>query len=242
LAAAPKKSANETTADQTLASVELFAVAAAPMRKRYEAQCAWRWWNKGAQIVGRDDLSDDVYFVIRGKVRIVNYVPSGSGEIAFDEVGEGGYFGEMAAIDQAPRSATLLAETRTLTARLGGAAFRAYLAEEPKAALLMMQHLTEIVRTSNQRIMDLSTLAAQNRIYADLLRQARTGGKLAANTAAIEPVPRHHAIAARASTARETVARAIADLTRRGLLKRDGKALVITDVAALTGMVSQFRA
>ena len=242
MAAAPKKITSEAGTDQSLAAVELFAVAGAALRKRYESQCAWRWWNKGTQIVGRDDTADDVYFVIRGKVRVVNYVPSGSGEIAFDDIGDGGYFGEMAAIDQAPRSATLLAEMRTLTARLSGAAFRAYLAEEPKAALLMMQHLTEIVRTSNQRIMDLSTLAAQNRIYADLLRQAHTGGKLPANAAVIEPMPRHHAIAARASTARETVARTIADLTRRGLLRREGKVLLITDVAALSRMVAQFRA
>jgi CRP-like cAMP-binding protein len=226
---------------QSLAHVDLFAGADAATRRSHEQRCLWQWWNAKAEILGRDAASDEVYFVVKGRVRIVNYTPKGSGEIAFDEVSDGGYFGEMAVIDGEPRSATVLAMTRTLTARLAGTVFRDYLATQPQASLLMMRHLTAIVRASSERIMDLSTLAAQNRIYADLLRQARTGGELPANTALVQPMPRHHAIAARASTARETVARTLADLTRRGLLKRKDDGLVITDMAALGRMVEHFR-
>ncbi len=227
--------------EQSLAHVDLFAVADAATRQRYEQRCIWHWWNARAEILGRDGISDDVYFIIKGRARIINYTLKGSGEVAFDELSDGGYFGEMAAIDGEPRSATVLAATRTLTARLPASVFREYLTLQPQAAMLMMRHLTEIVRASSARIMDLSTLAAQNRIYADLLRQARTGGDSPPNTAVLQPIPRHHAIAARASTARETVARTLADLTRRKLLERDGDRLVITDLAALGRMVEHFR-
>ena len=73
------------------------------------------------------------------------------------------------------------------------------LARHPALALKVMIHLAKIVRKSTGRIMDLSTLAANNRIHADLLRQARAS-MIEGNTATISPScarrhrqpPQHH--------------------------------------------------
>ena len=93
--------------------------------------------------------------------------------------------------------------------------------------------------------MDLSTLGAHNRIYAELLREAREADPTAfdqgANQARIRPMPVHSNIAARVSTARETVARVLGDLTRKGILEREADALRIVDVNRLTQMVKDFR-
>jgi predicted transcriptional regulator len=78
-----------------------------------------------------------------------------------------------------------------------------------------------------------------------LLRQAREADAPAfeknANRACIKPMPVHSDIAARVSTARETVARVLGDLTRKGILERERDALVIQDVSRLTKMVKEFR-
>ena len=50
-------------------------------------------------------IDADVYVVIHGKVRVVNYSVSGR-EIVFDELAPGSFFGEISAIDGQPRSAT----------------------------------------------------------------------------------------------------------------------------------------
>ena len=114
------------------------------------------------------------------------------------------------------------------------------LVQHPALALKVMVHLAQIVRTSTDRIMDLSTLAVNNRIHADLLRQARTN-MLEGNAATISPIPVHGDIASRVSTTRETVARVMNDLARQGIVKRTKDALVLPDVDRLREIVEEVR-
>ena len=90
------------------------------------------------------------------------------------------------------------------------------------------------------RIMDLSTLAANNRVHADLLRQARNQVD-AEGPSIISPIPIHADIASRVSTTRETVARVLNDLARKGLVIREKNALVINDLESFQEMVENVR-
>ena len=63
---------------------------------------------RGEQIFDRQSKATDIFFVVRGSVRIVNYSLSGR-EITLDDVTKGGHFGELAAIDGEPRSASVMA-------------------------------------------------------------------------------------------------------------------------------------
>jgi CRP/FNR family cyclic AMP-dependent transcriptional regulator len=65
---------------------------------------------------GKSDTRN-VTFVVRGKVRIVNFSLSGR-EITFDDLEEGSYFGELAALDGEPRPAGIMALTDTQIAFL----------------------------------------------------------------------------------------------------------------------------
>lgn len=229
---------------QTLAGIALFKMLPPAERQAVERRCRWRTYAEGEQIIDRENDSQDVFFVISGLTRVVNYSPGGR-EVSFDEIGEGGVFGELAAIDGRPRSAAVIARTETLTASLPAAAFREVLNTSPSVANALLRRLAAVVRESTDRIMDLSTLGAHNRVYADLLRQAHESDPQAfergANQARIHPMPVHSAIAARVSTARETVARVLSDLTRKGILEREADALRILDVNRLTEMVKEFR-
>ena len=88
--------------------------------------------------------------------------------------------------------------------------------------------------------MDLSTLGANNRVYAEILRLARPNMH-GDNKAKIKPIPIHGDIASRVSTTRETVARVFGDLTRQGVLKRKRDAIIVFDIAQLERMVEEFR-
>jgi CRP/FNR family transcriptional regulator, cyclic AMP receptor protein len=229
---------------QSLAGVELFKMLSASERQAVERRCRWRTYEDGEQIIDRENDTQDVFFVVSGLTRVVNYSPGGR-EVSFDEIGEGGVFGELAAIDGRPRSAAVIARTETLAASLSAAAFREVLTSSPPVANALLRRLAAVIRESTDRIMDLSTLGAHNRIYAELLREARETDPKAfeqgANQARIRPMPVHSNIAARVSTARETVARVLGDLTRKGILEREADALRIVDVNRLTQMVKDFR-
>ena len=103
-----------------------------------------------------------------------------------------------------------------------------------------MRSLAHIVRLSNERIMDLSTLAANNRVQAELLRQARNH-MVDDLKAEIVPIPVHSDMASRVSTTRETVARVMNDLARRGLVKRQKDSMVVLDVDVLQDMVEEVK-
>jgi CRP/FNR family transcriptional regulator, cyclic AMP receptor protein len=102
----------------------------------------------------------------------------------------------------------------------------------------LLTSLIGTVRTLSERIFEFSTLAVKNRIHSELLRLAREGER-EANTARLSPAPTHADIASRISTHREAVTRELNDLTKSGLLKRDGRTLIISDVDKLERLVHE---
>ena len=73
-----------------------------------EKACTWRRYVDHEQIIDRQSDSTDVYFVVDGNVRIVNYSLSGK-ELTHEDLDAGSYFGELSALDGQPRSACVLA-------------------------------------------------------------------------------------------------------------------------------------
>jgi CRP/FNR family cyclic AMP-dependent transcriptional regulator len=202
-------------------------------------QCRWRRYTADEQII--DQMSDtrDVCLIVEGRVQVVLYSMSGR-EITFDDVEAGGHFGELAAIDGQPRSASVIALTDTLVAFMSPRLFQDIVTNHPKIALNVMQRLAAIVRSNTGRIMDLSTLGANNRVHAELLRLAKATLK-PDNTAEITPIPIHGDIASRVSTTRETVARVLSDLTRQGIIEKRGHSLMMLDYERLEQMVDEVR-
>ena len=188
--------------EETLKDIKLFSALSKDQLAAVEKQCRWRLFAPHQQIIDRENTSRDVFFVIRGKVRIVNYSFSGRG-ITLDELYEGGYFGELSAIDSQPRSARVVSLTESLIGSMPQKYFLETLETYPKMALQVMTHLSQLLRGANQRIMDLSTLGANNRVHADLLRMIGELG-IENGAAILDPVPVHNDIASRVSTTRET--------------------------------------
>ncbi|MBV8651915.1 MAG: Crp/Fnr family transcriptional regulator [Alphaproteobacteria bacterium] len=236
-----RESSTKASVRRTLAGVGLFADLDEGARQALERRCAWRSWHPGEQIIDREGESTDVYFVVCGRAQVMDYSENGQRAVIFDEIGPGGCFGELSAIDGEPRSAHIVAGCETVTASLGSEAFIDALFQHRAVGAAFLRRLTEMVRQSTARIMDVSVVAANNRIYAELLRRAKLGPGMAPNTAVIRPIPVHGEMAARVSTSRETVARAMSELAHRGMLQREHDALVITDLSQLTSLAAKHR-
>jgi CRP-like cAMP-binding protein len=224
--------------EHTLAGIELLADLPVEERQRLEQRVNWRRYQRNEQIIDREAESRDVFFVVKGRVRVVIYSIAGR-EITFDDIDAGRYFGELAALDGEPRSANVMALRPTTVAIMSPTLFHELLVAHPALATKVLTRLVGIIRTCTNRIMDLSTLGANNRVHAELLRLAKPGLR-DDNTAWIKPVPIHGDIASRVSTTRETVARVLSDLARKGIVKRAENALVIRDFDYLADMVEEF--
>jgi CRP-like cAMP-binding protein len=203
-------------------------------------QCVWRNYEAGKRIISRNAADRDVYLLVSGRVRITTYSQGGR-QVTFRDIAAGELFGEVAALDDKPRTADVIALDAALLASMAPAAFRKLLADEPQLGERMMARLASLVRALSERVIDLSTLGVQNRIHAEILRLARASG-VARNSARIEPGPKHADIASQVSTYREQVTRELSALVKAGIVAKDGKALVVRDIARLQKMVEDVRA
>ena len=219
----------------SLADIPFLEPLSESSRAALEQRARWVRYTGNDTIIDRESESRDVFFVVEGRVRVVNFSISGR-EISFDEMEPGGVFGELAALDGMPRSAAVVALADTLVASISPDTFLNLLRDHPDLAIGVMQELAKIVRTSTERIMDLSTLGALNRVHSEILREARAHAEDGANTARISPIPVHADIAARVSTTRETVARVLSQLTSDELIEKRDKVLYLQDTQRLQSM------
>ena len=205
----------------------------------FEKSCRWRRFAEDEQIIDQQASTRDVYFITKGRVRVVNYTISGK-EVALEDLGVGTYFGELAAIDERPRSSSVVALEDAEIAKMSPERFINLMKRYPEVALKVMVNLATVIRVSTDRIVDLSTLGANNRVHGELLRQAMAV-KQEDNIAVIKPIPVHSDMASRASTTRETVARVLSELAKKGIVKREKDSLIVCDVSVLEEMVEEVR-
>ncbi|HTY70990.1 MAG TPA: cyclic nucleotide-binding domain-containing protein [Actinomycetes bacterium] len=95
-----------------------------------------------SQIV-REGEAADAFFLILDGGAVVR--PPGKRPV---KLGVGDYFGELALLVDAPRSATVEAQGEVLLARIGRRDFLAMLEKEPKVCLVLLRTLAERLRSS----------------------------------------------------------------------------------------------
>ena len=187
--------------------------------------CSWTQHKSGVEIIDRNSDSRDMYFVVSGRVRVVNYSLSGR-EVAYAILEAGDYFGEIAAIDGQPRSAHVVTMDPVLLASLPPTGVRSLINSHPEIAIQIMEKLAAIIRNCDDRIMDLATLGAIQRVYRELLKLVKAD-PVQPDSWLIYPMPTQAQIAALASTTRETVARVISQLASAGIVEKKSKTLYI---------------
>ena len=227
-------------AEYGLDGIALFAALKPEQRANLERQCRFQRYGGGEQIIDRNSSSNDLFCIVRGAARVVIHASSGR-DLSFEEIEAGGHFGELACLDGQPRSASVVALVNTVVATVPTPALEQVLLDNPTIALSLMRRMAEIIRHATDRILDLSTLGANNRIYADLLRRAKPSPTLGPKAGVIHPIPTHQDLAARVSVTRETVTRALGDLGRAQIVVKDGARLVVPDMEKLLDMVTRFR-
>ncbi len=222
-----------------LSGIELFTGLSATELQLLEQRCSWLRTRRNEQVLGRDSEGRDVFFVVSGAVQVANYTQSGR-EIGFATIAAGGYFGELSAIDDLPRSAMVTATEDSLIAAMSPSAFDELLSQNAEVMRRVLKRLAQIIRKGNERITDLNTLGTVHRVYVELLR--RVGPDPAVpHLWSIYPFPIHTDLAARAGTTRETVARVLGRLVKTGLIERKGKTVYIPDPETLKILVDRRR-
>jgi len=219
-----------------LKRVPIFAKLSDNALQRIAQSCAWSQHDSGEEILSFQDSSTRILFLLSGKARVVIYSSEGKA-VVFRDLAAGMMFGEIAAIDRGPRSASVEALEPCTVASLSAENFEGLLLDEPRMALATLRHLAANVRQLSERVFEFSTLLVQNRVHAELVRLAgEAGGN---DQVVLSPAPSLSDIAARISTHREAVSREFSRLGTVGILRREGANLVITSVSKLEKLVHE---
>jgi CRP/FNR family transcriptional regulator, cyclic AMP receptor protein len=183
------------------------------------------WISHGPEELVLDfgDASQDVFLIVEGAVRALIRTPLGQ-EMIICDLGAGDIFGEVAAIDGATRSASVTALRATRLCRLPAEAFLNLALQSPTVGLRLLRVLTARLRREDQRLFELATLPARERLAAELLRLSRPR---ADGSRVISPPPPQHVLAARIGARRETVSLALNSLVREGLMEVTPRAITL---------------
>ena len=204
---------------------------------RVESLCSMRSYKKGEEVVGDHENTTDVFFILSGTVRVTSFTEAGR-EVIFNDVSEGGIFGEFSAIDRLPRSASGVAQTDCSLARMPAAAFFGLLREENAVAVHLVELLVRKVRSMSERVFEVSALAVRERVRRELLRMAADGTK-EGHGAVIHPAPTHYEFAARIGSHREAVTRELNRLEAARVVEVSRREIRILDLRRLQDDLSE---
>jgi len=230
----PRAPTPMTTKAASLDGIELLRPLSSEARAALARRCSWRSFRQGEEILARDSDSTDVLFICEGRVRVVNYSASGR-EVAYAVIPAGGHVGELSAIDGKPRSASVVALEDCRIAFLPASALMELVETNPPVATELLRGLARVIRDNDERITELATVGAMQRVYRELLRlaepdPANPGGLV------ILKLPTQENLAAQIGTTRETVARVLAQLARAKITQRRSRTLIIHDQEQLEAL------
>lgn len=206
---------------------ELAAVAAVAKSRRYAKD----------DVVFHADETGDVFCLIKeGEVKVTMISPEGK-EIILSMLGPGDFFGEMALLDDEPRSATVVATEPLDVVTIWRSDFLQILQENFSITKKVLAELSKRLRDASNRIESLATMDVYGRLARFFLDLAKESGKVLDNGYVAVTRPTHQAIANMIGTSRETVSRLIHDLMKQNLLLSEGKTVYLRKTA-----LDQFRA
>ena len=182
----------------------------------------------GQAVYERGGPCTDVFFIFEGKIRID--MQDQHGEMAFFDYRYPGWFiGWFAAITELPQPVTSTAVEKCLLGRMPGPEFMGMVLARRELCAYMLRMMGERLISDTKRISYLIVLDAWRRLAAEILDRSRG--------APVATMPPRVDLAARLGMTRETLAKQVSELSRRGLIRVEGNKVHILDAKQLADLV-----
>jgi CRP/FNR family transcriptional regulator, cyclic AMP receptor protein len=183
-----------------------------------------RSFAKNTLIICEGDTSDSLYVVLRGKVKVFLSDEEGK-EVTLNTQLEGEYFGELAILDEAPRSASVVTMEETKLAVLSKSAFEQCMVQHPSIALTVMRGMARRLRDLTENVRSLALMDVYGRVARLLLEMSEDAGE----HKVIRQRLTQRDIASMVGASREMVSRILRDLTVGGYISIENKIITIKE-------------
>jgi CRP-like cAMP-binding protein len=188
-------------------------------------------FERGETIIAHEGRDTDVFLLLEGQA-LANRFSLAGREISYRRLPAYSYVGELSVFDGQPRSVNIVALSEVVMGRLSGSAFRELMLELPSVTQALLRDLSTRIRDLSDRIYETTASSVKMRFYTELIRTAMMQESEGDEITLRNP-PTHAEWAATVGGQRETITRAISELTSLGLLRKKGRNLVIPDIHAL---------
>ncbi|MFZ5593668.1 MAG: Crp/Fnr family transcriptional regulator [Pseudomonadota bacterium] len=179
---------------------------------------------KNTIVITEGDQSDSLYVIVEGRVKVFLQDEEGK-EIILNFHGPGEYFGELALVDDQPRSASVMTLEKSSFQVISKTDFRQYLVDHPDVALVLIKGLCRRLRMLTDSVKSLALMDVYGRVAKLLLSLAQPReGKMI-----IENGITHQEIANRVGASREMVGRILRDLVTGGYIHIEGKTITVNE-------------
>lgn len=206
----------------TLKAVPFFTQLSDKELDAIRAVAAEKTYPKNAVVLTEGEMGDSLYMIMSGKVKVFIGDEEGR-EIILKILGPGAFFGEMSMIDKQPRSASVTTIEPSTFLVLTHAGFERCVEQQPRIGNLVMQMLAQRVREADRKIGTLALMDVYGRVASTLLElSVYNNGKLMVG----EKLSQQD-LANMVGASREMVNRILKDLSDRGFISIESKAITI---------------
>ena len=201
------------------------------------ARCAGllrlRHYRKGEVVFHQGDAGDALFVIDSGAVKIVLPSPGGEEEAIIATLHEGDFFGELALLDGADRSATAIAHESSTLHRLARRDFDRLIEEQPQLRSVLLAAMAAELRRLTRHVDELHFLNLPGRLARRIVGLAREADPEAHGEIRLPWPFSQSELASMIGGTRPTVNRMLAGFTDEGLLRIERDVLVVPDLDRL---------
>ena len=185
-----------------------------------------RRYPKDSVVFFENEQGDFFFMILEGRIKVTILGDDGR-EIILSLLGSGDFFGEMALLDNEPRSATAIAVEDSELLSLHRNDFQSVLSDNRSITTGLIKVLTARLRRANHQISTLALLDVYGRVARVIVDMAREEGRRLKDGRIAFRRATHQEIANRIGTTRETVTRMLKDLERQGMIHIEGREIIV---------------
>ena len=192
-----------------------------------------RRYKEREPVVNQGDDSGDLFIVLSGRLK-VTWNDAEGGEVLLSFLQTGDVFGEIALLDDRPRSATVTAHESCELLVVERRGFRALLVSVPNLAVNLLLVMARRMRMLSDRTQNMSLLNVECRLAKTILRLAERFGKQEGRGVILLTLKlSQQDLANMVGATRELVNRRLKGWQDQGIIDMEKGRVVIRDAAAL---------
>jgi CRP-like cAMP-binding protein len=190
-------------------------------------------WRKGETFFVPDELSDRIFFITEGRVKISAMNEEGK-EVTKAILGKGEVFGELALAGEMKRHDTATALENTMTCVVTLDELRTLMRDRSDINLFFMRMFSHRQLEMERRLESLVFRDSRSRIVEFLVNLTQTKGQRVGYEWVVRSFITHQEIANMTATSRQTVTTTLNDLRAMKLLTFNRSRLLVRDLDKLT--------